>query len=170
MPAYSSTSPPALPGCPLSSRPTVSTQSFVRACSRCHAAVPFNFHCPLSCLKSKTIILGSHICDLRRRASPCRHGVCKLFLRQEILSVGLIPSAGAFMPTVRRCQECGRRLGDVLFCPRCGDWFCCAKCLAADNVRHLRSNLVQVVAIKSAGPDAAPASARMPRLKLNSGG
>jgi hypothetical protein len=89
MPAYSSTSPPALPGCPLSSRPTVSTQSFVRTCSRCHAAVPFNFHCPLSCLKSKTIILGSHICDLRRRASPCRHGVCKLFSCKRMFSVAI---------------------------------------------------------------------------------
>jgi hypothetical protein len=74
------------------------------------------------------------------------------------------------MPTISRCHECGRRLGDVLFCPRCGDWFCCTNFLAADNVRHLRSNLVQVVAIKSARADAAPASARMPRLKSNSVG
>jgi hypothetical protein len=74
------------------------------------------------------------------------------------------------MPTVRRCQECGRRLGDVLFCPRCGEWFCCTACLAADNVRHLRSNLVRAVAMKSAGADAAPASVRMPLLEVNSGG
>ena len=43
------------------------------------------------------------------------------------------------MPTASHCQECGRRLTDVLFCPRCGEWFCCTACLAEDKARHLRS-------------------------------
>ena len=43
------------------------------------------------------------------------------------------------MSGFRRCQGCGRRLTDVLFCTQCGGWFCCPGCLAEDNVRHLRA-------------------------------
>ena len=52
------------------------------------------------------------------------------FCTMRMSSIALIPSPGAFMSTFRRCQECGRRLTDVLFCPRCGEWFCCTACLA----------------------------------------
>ena len=36
------------------------------------------------------------------------------------------------MSSLTHCQECGRRLTDVVFCPRCGEWFCCTACLAVD--------------------------------------
>ena len=55
------------------------------------------------------------------------------------------------MSTFSHCQECGRRLTDVLFCPRCGAWFCCAACLAEDKARHLRSNAAQANPLKPAG-------------------
>ena len=74
------------------------------------------------------------------------------------------------MSTIRRCQECGRRLADVLFCPRCGEWFCCTTCLAADKARHLRSNPDQVVPLKVADPNLALPTARILPAKLNSKG
>ena len=40
------------------------------------------------------------------------------------------------MSAFSHCRECGRRLSDVLFCPRCGQWLCCSACLAQDAARH----------------------------------
>jgi hypothetical protein len=61
------------------------------------------------------------------------------------------------MSGFKRCQGCGRRLTDVLFCTHCGGWFCCSACLAEDNVRHLRAKAESVSAPGPAGADAVPA-------------
>lgn len=60
------------------------------------------------------------------------------------------------MSGFRRCQECGRRLTDVLFCTQCGDWFCCPACLAEDHVRHVWAKGVSVSPERPSGAVAWP--------------
>ena len=62
------------------------------------------------------------------------------------------------MSGFRRCQGCGRRLTDVLFCTQCGGWFCCPACLAEDNVRHLRAKAASVSPARPSGADAGPSA------------
>ena len=57
------------------------------------------------------------------------------------------------MSAPKRCQECGRKLADAHFCPRCGEWFCCLACLARDNDRHLHANAISVSPRKPPGTD-----------------
>ncbi len=57
------------------------------------------------------------------------------------------------MSASRRCQECGRKLTDAHFCPRCGEWFCCLDCLADDNDRHRHANGTSVSPLKPPGAD-----------------
>jgi hypothetical protein len=57
------------------------------------------------------------------------------------------------MSGFRRCQECGRRLTDVLFCTQCGGWFCCAACLAEDRTRHPRAKAALVSPARPSGAD-----------------
>jgi len=68
------------------------------------------------------------------------------------------------MSTLSHCRECGRRLSDVLFCPRCGAWFCSAACLAEDKARHVRAVAALVNPIKPAGANPPHPSARILRL------
>jgi hypothetical protein len=56
----------------------------------------------------------------------------------------------------RRCQGCGRRLTDVLFCTRCGGWFCSPSCLADDKSRHLRASRPSDATARIAGSDGGP--------------
>ena len=60
------------------------------------------------------------------------------------------------MTGFRRCQGCGRRLTDVLFCTQCGGWFCCSGCLADDNASHLRAKADLVSPVRTCGADAGP--------------
>jgi hypothetical protein len=74
------------------------------------------------------------------------------------------------MSPLRRCQECDRRITDVIFCRRCGHWFCCTACLALDNARHARSSALQVDKLAPPVVNAAPMTTRELMLKLNSRG
>jgi hypothetical protein len=60
------------------------------------------------------------------------------------------------MSGFRRCQGCGRRLTDVLFCTQCGGWFCCPACLSEDNIRHLRAKAALVSDVRPPSADAVP--------------
>ncbi len=36
------------------------------------------------------------------------------------------------------CQQCGRRLRDAIFCPRCGQFLCSGLCLDEHVDKHVR--------------------------------
>jgi hypothetical protein len=36
------------------------------------------------------------------------------------------------------CQQCGKRLRDAIFCPRCGQFLCSGTCLDDHAEKHLR--------------------------------
>jgi hypothetical protein len=74
------------------------------------------------------------------------------------------------MSTVKRCQERGRRLSDVLFCPQCGEWFCCIACLAEDKARHLRSNATGNGFLKPDGANSPGPTSQVLRLRISSRG
>ena len=74
------------------------------------------------------------------------------------------------MPTSRRCHECGRRLTDVLFCPRCGEWFCCSACLAQDKAWHLRLNATRGGPSKPAGTNRSAQRAPNTQAEIESQG
>jgi hypothetical protein len=40
------------------------------------------------------------------------------------------------MSSLSHCQQCGRRLRDVYFCPLCGQSQCCFACLDEHLARH----------------------------------
>jgi hypothetical protein len=43
------------------------------------------------------------------------------------------------MSDFNHCRQCGRRLRDVIFCPRCGECLCSGHCLNAHASGHRES-------------------------------
>jgi hypothetical protein len=40
------------------------------------------------------------------------------------------------MSEFTHCRECGRRLRDAIFCPRCRQWLCSGACLDEHGFQH----------------------------------
>jgi hypothetical protein len=51
------------------------------------------------------------------------------------------------------CQQCGRRLRDAIFCPRCGQFLCSWRCLDEHEEKHLRLAAGPQGPVETAAPD-----------------
>ena len=59
------------------------------------------------------------------------------------------------MSSLTHCQQCGRRLRDVIFCPLCRRSLCCCACLDEHIAHHPIPVATQVGAEKIAAENAA---------------
>jgi hypothetical protein len=54
------------------------------------------------------------------------------------------------MSTFSHCQQCGRKLRDVIFCPWCEQCLCSCLCLEEHKAHHVAPTARQVGAVKPA--------------------
>lgn len=65
------------------------------------------------------------------------------------------------------CQQCGQRLRDAIFCPRCGQFLCSGRCLDEHRSQHLRLTAAADALVETVARDAALQEVRRTTVGAN---